>query len=288
VDRSGPDSLSLGVTRPLKCYQRRTSRSISSLRRSCTEPARALLTMGTPKSEAFACIQAVVSGHTSIVATSLDISSTNQGCRVQDRKPVRLSTSSLEDCLYHAAEDECSRALLAQHVNLTVEDAQQGSRPAFINIAGVDRPNTSRVANSLTHLSGGRSNTTSAYLKSGSKRTKGLFETGGTCEVNIPHDIGTSYSQDMGFRVSDVPARGTKEHPGSCGTRVPRNRRAHEITSSIRANATSVQAWESTSGLTQLTPYTQLQSRGEPRGRGLLILYRQSKQQGDQKNLLSK
>ena len=243
--------------------------------------------MGTPKSEAFACIQAVVSGHTSIVATSLDISSTNQGCRVQDRKPVRLSTSSLEDCLYHAAEDECSRTLLAQHVNLTVEDAQQGSRPAFINIAGVDRPNTSRVANSLTHLSRGRSNTTSAYLKSDSQRTIGLFETGGTCEVNIPHDIGTSYSQDRGFRVSDVPARGTKEHPGSCGTRVPRNRRAHEITSSIRANAT-VQVWESISELTQLTPYTQLQSRGEPRGRGLLILYRQSKQQGDQKNLLSK
>ena len=166
MDRSNPDSLSLGVTRPHKCYQRRTPRSTSSPRRSCTEPARTLLTMGTPKSEAFACIQAVVSGQTSTVTTSLDLASTNQGYRAQDRKPTGLSTSSLEDCLYHAAEDESSRTLLAQHVNLTVEDTQHGPRPALTNIADVSKPNTPCVANSVAHLSRDRPNTTSAYLKS--------------------------------------------------------------------------------------------------------------------------
>ena len=153
MDRSHPDSLSLGVTRSHKCYQRRAPRSISSLRRSCADPARTLLTMGTPKSEAFACIQAVVSGQTSTVTTSLDLASTNQGHRAQDRKPTGLSTGSLEDCLSHAAEDERSQTLLAQHVSMAIEDTQHGARPALNNIAGVHRPNTFRVANSVAHLS---------------------------------------------------------------------------------------------------------------------------------------
>ena len=182
MDRSNPDSQSLGVTRSHKCYQRRASRSVSSLRRSCADPARTVLTVVTPKSEAFACIQAVVSGQTSTVTTSLDLASTNQGHRAQDRKPTGLSTGSLEDCLSHAAEDESSRTLSAQHVNLTVEDTQHGPRPALTNIAGGSRANTPCVANSVAHLSRGRPNTTSAYLKSISLRTNiWLFKVGGDC-----------------------------------------------------------------------------------------------------------
>ena len=153
MDRSNPGSQSLGVTRSHKCYQRRASRSVSSLRRSCADPARTVLTVVTPKSEAFACIQSVVPGQTSTITTSLDLSSTSQGYRAQDRKPAGLSTGSLEDCLSHAAEDERSQTLLAQHVSMAIEDTQHGARPALNNIAGVHRPNTSRVANSIAHLS---------------------------------------------------------------------------------------------------------------------------------------